>query len=119
MKWVITGSRNINDVSLITKILDTILEKYGKPTEFIHGNCYGVDKIGERWAFNNNINIKCFPANWTKYGKSAGPIRNKEMADYCSKDDVCIAIWDGSSKGTKNMIDTCRKNGIKVEINKI
>lgn len=119
MKWVITGSRHINDFNVISKILDSTLTKYGTPEEFIHGNCWGVDKIGGWWASQKRIPVKKFPADWLNYGKAAGPIRNKEMAEYCSKNDLCIAIWDGSSKGTKNMINLCENKGIKVEIHKI
>lgn len=116
MKWAITGSRGISDIEYIGNILSDILKRYGKPIEFIHGGCWGVDNIGKMWALANGIPVKEFPAQWKKYGKSAGPRRNKEMADYCEKSDLCIAIWDGSSKGTKNMIDNCKSKGMIVEV---
>ena len=47
-----------------------------------------------------------FNADWNKHGRAAGPMRNKQMADYA---DVLIAVWDGQSKGTKNMIDQMNK----------
>lgn len=119
MKWVITGSRGIKDIEYIGNILTYNLNIYGKPTEFIHGGCWGVDNIGKMWALANHIPVKEFPAEWGKYGKSAGPRRNKAMADYCSANDICIAIWDGNSKGTKNMIDNCKKKGMSVLVYKI
>ena len=57
--------------------------------------------MGRRWAIENGIPIKEFPANWQEFGRAAGPIRNGEMADYA---DALIAIWDGRSRGTADMI---------------
>lgn len=116
MKWVITGGRDITDKTLIESHLNDMMSKYGKPTEFIHGDCCGVDKIGGQWAEANNIPVKKFPANWSKHGKAAGPMRNREMAEYCLKEDLCIGIWDGKSKGTKDMLTVCEKKGINREI---
>ena len=70
------------------------------------GCARGADQIP--YEYNNIINsnreipIKEFPADWDKFGKSAGYVRNREMAEYC---DAAIIIWDGKSKGTKHMID--------------
>ena len=55
--------------------------------------------------------VKIIQADWQKYGKRAGPIRNKEMADYA---DTLIAFWDGQSRGTKNMIETARSQNLNV-----
>ena len=52
------------------------------------------------------LHPELFPADWDKHGRAAGPIRNKQMADYA---DVLIAVWDGKSRGTKNMIDEMNK----------
>jgi len=64
--------------------------------------------LGERWARTNGIKIKEMPANWNAHGKAAGPIRNREMATYA---DAAIIIWDGTSNGSRNMInEMIRKN---------
>jgi len=59
------------------------------------------DGLAEEWARENGIPIKRFPADWDKHGKAAGPIRNRAMAEYA---DALLAVWDGESKGTANMI---------------
>jgi hypothetical protein len=75
-----------------------------------------VDQIGEDWAREHNIPVKQFLAQWNIHGKSAGPIRNKEMAEYA---DALIAFWDGQSKGTKNMIEQMDKlNKLVIQIDK-
>ena len=53
--------------------------------------------------------------DWAKFGKAAGPIRNKTMAE---NGDALIAVWDGTSRGTKSMIDLAQKLGLKVFIYK-
>jgi hypothetical protein len=73
------------------------------------GYCRGVDILGDRWARENNIPIKYFPANWTKHGKSAGYIRNREMVEYA---DALIAIRKNNSKGTGHTINFAKKKGI-------
>lgn len=75
-------------------------------TEIISGTARGVDSIAESIAVTKGYPTKLFPADWDKYGKPAGAIRNKQMAEYA---DVLIAIWDGQSKGTKNMIETMNR----------
>ena len=72
-------------------------------SEVVSGTANGIDRRGEQWAAKNNIPIKQFPAEWDVYGKSAGYLRNYVMAQYA---DALIAIWDGKSKGTLNMINT-------------
>jgi NADPH-dependent 7-cyano-7-deazaguanine reductase QueF-like protein len=60
----------------------------------------------EQYAKENRIELKVFPADWNKHGRAAGPIRNAQMGDYA---DQLVAVWDGKSKGTKNMIDYMNK----------
>lgn len=112
MKVIVAGSRSITDEKLVHKFIDMINEKI-EITEIVSGGASGVDKLGEEWARKNNIPCTIFPADWEQYGKSAGPIRNREMAEYA---DALIAIWDYKSRGTLNMITTARKLGLIVEV---
>ena len=79
-------------------------------TEVVSGGARGVDKLGEIWAVKNDIPIRLFPANWKEHGRSAGYIRNKEMANYA---DALIALWDGKSAGTRHMVDLAIKADLK------
>jgi hypothetical protein len=112
MKIIIAGSRNFNDYNLLKSSCDNLLTQFTN-IEIVSGTAQGADKLGERYAGEKGYVIKQFPANWDKFGKSAGYIRNDEMAKYS---DMLIAFWDGTSKGTKHMIDLANKRGIKVEI---
>ena len=111
MKVIIAGSRNFNDYNLLKSSCDNLLTQFTN-IEIVSGTARGADKLGERYAREKGYSIKEFPANWN-LGKSAGYFRNDEMAKYS---DMLIAFWDGTSKGTKHMIDLANKRGIKVEI---
>ena len=50
-----------------------------------------------------------FPADWNRFGRTAGPKRNKQMANYAN---TLVAFWDGKSRGTKNMIDLAKCRGL-------
>jgi hypothetical protein len=105
MKVIIAGSRNIpagrdEFVMATIRMLSAANENY-RITEVVSGGARGADTLGEQYARKNGIPIRRFVAYWDVFGKSAGPKRNIEMADYA---DSLIAFWDGTSKGTKHMI---------------
>lgn len=81
--------------------------------EIVSGMSDGADRLGELYAEENGYGIKEFSADWANHGDSAGPIRNKQMAEYAN---ALIAFWDGSSKGTKIMISMAKDAGIKVKV---
>lgn len=110
-KVIIAGGRDYNDYHKISDTCDKILT-YDQ-IQIVSGKCSGVDYLGEKYAIENGYSIKEFPANWNKYKKAAGPIRNKEMAEYA---DILIAFYNGKSKGTKNMITLAKKNNLEIYI---
>lgn len=110
MKTIIAGSRGIDSYYVV----DFAIHDSGfNITEIVSGCARGVDQTAEKWAWYNDIPVKKFPADWDKHGKAAGPMRNREMAAYA---DALVAIWDGESRGTKNMIHEARKAGLDVYI---
>lgn len=100
MKTIICGSRGIINGGFVFKALNEITEI--DITEVVSGGCRGVDAIGEKWADMKKLPIRIFNAEWSRFGKAAGPIRNSDMGFYA---DCCIAFWDMKSSGTGNMID--------------
>jgi hypothetical protein len=99
MKVIIAGTRTIDDYKLV---VESIQRSGYDITEVVSGCATGVDRLGERWAIANNIPVKEMPADWNRYGNSAGPHRNRQMAEYA---DAAIIIWDGQSRGTRNMVE--------------
>jgi orotate phosphoribosyltransferase-like protein len=81
-------------------------------TQVVSGGAKGVDALGEFWAEDNGTDLKVFHAEWNRYGRGAGSIRNKQMANYA---DALIVIYDSSkSKGTTNMIKQAKQKGLKI-----
>ena len=114
IKVIIAGTRDFNDYAFLKKNVDYFLQGINpnnEEIEIVSGNARGADKLGERYAKEHNLPVKLFPANWDKYGKRAGYLRNQEMANYA---DVLIAFWDEKSKGTKHMIDIAKKQDLTV-----
>lgn len=98
---LVTGSRWWSDEETIYKALDAELERAGKIT-LVHGACRsGADAIAQKWGEDRGpekVIIERHPANWAKYGKYAGPIRNEEMVNAGA--DVCLAFPLRGSVGT-------------------
>ena len=99
MKTIIAGSRDIVDMGLLEI---AISRSDFSISEVVCGEAAGVDTLGRIWAEKNNIPVKSFPALWKRHGRKAGPIRNEQMGDYA---DNLLAVWDGSSPGTRHMIN--------------
>jgi hypothetical protein len=110
MKTIIAGSRNITSYEVVLNAIETASFDI---TEVVSGTAKGVDSLGEQFAKDCNLPIKRFPADWDQYGKSAGFIRNTEMARYA---EALIAIWDGTSSGTKHIITEANKYGLEIHI---
>ena len=114
MKLAIVGSRAFNNYRLMADKLSYWEEiNYCLITEVVSGGARGADSMGEMFARASNIPCKIFPAEWDKFGKSAGYKRNIDIVNYC---DEVIAFWDGKSKGTKHTIDIATKAGKKVTV---
>jgi hypothetical protein len=112
MKVIIAGGRDFYDYKKLKSACSYFL-KNEPNAEIVSGAANGADKLGERYAREHGLRISSHPADWDRYKKSAGYIRNKEMAEYA---DALIAFWDGKSKGTKHMIDLAREHGLKVRV---
>ena len=108
MKVIIAGSRTIVAFSILVDVIKEFdkIDKNITITEVVCGGAKGVDKLGSLWGSRHNIPIRLFPADWERYGRKAGMVRNEEMADYA---EAAIILWDGKSSGTANMIDFAKQ----------
>jgi hypothetical protein len=113
-KVIVAGSRNFCDYELLKcKLMFLLKNKLKNDVEIISGGAKGADCLGERFAKENGYNLRIFKANWNKYGKKAGPIRNTEMVEYA---DALVAFWDGKSKGTAHIIDFADFNCLNIRV---
>lgn len=115
MKVIIAGCRHITGCDAETAVATAIHGSgwLNQIKEVVSGAARGVDAAGEWWAKYMAIPCTRFPAVWKAHGKAAGPIRNNQMALYA---DALIAIWDGKSRGTLNMIEAMRALGKPVYV---
>ena len=111
---IIAGGRDLTDQALVSSKMDKIMSNIPKQDiVVVSGKARGADRLGEGWAKSRQIQIEEYPANWDKWGKRAGYIRNEEMAKSATH---LVAFWDGVSRGTKHMITLARKEGLKVRV---
>lgn len=113
-KVIVAGSRGFCDYRLMAKKLDYLLSsKSHDEIIVVSGGARGADSLGERYAREHKLKLKVFPADWDTFGKRAGYLRNKQMAEYA---DALVAFWDGQSRGTQHMIELARQYGLAVRI---
>lgn len=115
-KVIICGSRDFDNYELLKSKCDNILKKKkdsGEEIIIVSGCARGADKLGEKYAEENGYKVLKFPADWDKYGKRAGYLRNEKMAEEAN---ACIAFLrsDKECKGTLNMISISRKKKLLV-----
>ena len=117
---MVTGSRKHTNRAFIKAVLDSFL-LYAHPNRpyLIEGGAEGTDKIARDWAWANKVPCTTFEADWGRYGRRAGPIRNSRMLD--SKPSMMLAFPLGSfdeklSRGTYNAIEIALNRGIPTAI---
>ena len=115
LRVVIAGCRDYNNYQEAKEFIDLCLSNIRKENKIIivSGCASGADAIGEKYAAENGFEVEKYPADWEKYGRSAGPRRNRQMAEVS---DYVICFWDGKSRGTKSMIDYAKKFSKPVKI---
>ena len=119
---IIAGCRDFSDYEKLKAAADSIIpSEPNNDITIISGHANGADALGERYAREHKYNLELFPANWSLYGKAAGPIRNAKMANRANEFDkgVLVAFWDGRSRGTKSMIDIAIEIGLEVHVIRI
>lgn len=110
MRIIIAGGRDFTNTGMAFIYLESLV-KAGDV--IISGHASGADMMGELYAQKNKLQCELYPADWEKYGRAAGPIRNEEMAKTA---DMLIAFWNGKSRGTKSMIRLAKKHGCRVVV---
>ena len=112
---IIAGCRDFSDYELLAEKCDYYLHEKMQTHEviIISGHAKGADSLGEKYAQERGLNVELHPADWSRHGRAAGPIRNAEMA---ATSNALIAFWDGKSRGTANMIKLAIGKGLHVDV---
>lgn len=106
MKVAVVGSRD-----LLVGDLSQYLPK--ETTEIVSGGARGIDRCAARYAREKGLKLTEFLPNYEVYGRSAPIRRNVQIIEYA---DMVLAFWNGRSRGTKFVIETCRKKGKPIQI---
>jgi hypothetical protein len=109
MKVLICGSRHFQDRALMERTLSQFVI-----TEVVEGGAPGADTLAKEWASANNIPVTECMAEWEKYGRAAGPIRNRKML--LEGPELVIAFMANGSRGTKNMVKQAEKVGVRTHV---
>ena len=116
---IICGGRHFDNYDMLSNVMDDVMSEFDlsfDQIEIVSGHCSGADKLGEAFAKNHNICCKIFPADWSSYGRAAGPIRNSEMISYASESDIpiVVAFVSPKSKGTVDTVNKAKAKQFKV-----
>ena len=101
MKLAIVGSRNLSDIALDEYVTDEV-------SEIVSGGAVGVDRCAAAFARRREIILTEFLPEYETYGRAAPIVRNKQIVDYA---DRILVFWNGSSRGTKSVIEYAEKVG--------
>lgn len=116
MKTIIAGMRDFHHYPTL---LAAIRDCPWNIDHVVSGGATGVDALGEQYASESGLPLQVFAITrkqWNEFGKKAGPMRNRQMAESA---EALLAIWDGKSKGTKNMIETAQAKGLHVHVHMV
>lgn len=105
MKIAIVGSRNIVTIDI---------GKYvSNDDEIVSGGAVGVDRCAAEYAQKNGLKLTEFLPQYDRYGRAAPIVRNKQIVDYADK---IIVFWNGTSKGSRSVINYAEKVGKTYEV---
>lgn len=110
MRVLVCGGRDYKNVSKVRHALEAVHAKRGI-TLLIEGGATGADQLAREWAKTAGVQVQTCKAEWDKYGKAAGPIRNTEMLLHWKPEGV-IAFPGGT--GTADMVAKAKNAGLKV-----
>ena len=108
LRLIIAGSRGVRSYRTVAEAAETFCLCYGTPDAVLSGGAHGADNLGEEWARRKNIPVEVYPADWALHGRKAGIMRNAYMGRQAN---ALLAVWDGSSSGTRHMIEVARRKG--------
>ena len=111
-RLAIVGSRDFGDSGLVRRFVDRLRAS----TVVVSGGARGVDRVAVDAARLRDLGTEVFPADWDRFGRSAGIRRN---ADLVASVDGLVAFWDGSSPGTRDAIRRALDLGIWVRVYRV
>lgn len=109
LRVLVCGGRDYADAERVAEVLTAICQD---DAVIIHGAAKGADALADVWAREHGLRVERYPADWRKYGRRAGPVRNQQMLDE-GKPDLVVAFPGG--RGTADMVKRARAAGVAVQ----
>jgi hypothetical protein len=114
VRTIFAGSRNYHGYATIAVHARQMVVEHGRDIVFISGDAKtGADALIKLWCIRNRQPVIPVPAQWTKFSKNAGFIRNTLMSRMGTH---LVAFWDGQSRGTKHMIEQAKFRNLAVKV---
>ena len=114
---IVAGGRDFDNYPHMREMLDKVLAGLGEDAEIVSGHAKGADRLGERYAVEKGLRLRVMPADWKSLGRIAGIFRNQRMLDYASEETpMVVAFWDGSSRGTADILRRAGKAGVRTAV---
>lgn len=110
-RLLVCGGRDFNDRARLFGKLDDLLIERGGFDVIIQGGAKGADTLARVWAIERGVPVQQYTADWDKYAKAAGPIRNQQMLEE-GKPTLVVAFPGG--RGTQDMITRSRRRRIEI-----
>lgn len=109
MRLIIAGSRHLQ---ITPDTIGFLVDQFAlQPTVVLSGEAQGADRAGANWAMLTGVKLERYPADWHRFGKSAGHRRNRLMASFA---DALLLVWDGKSSGSKSMKEYAEQHQLKI-----
>lgn len=116
VKLIIAGGRDYDNYNELERVTDYMLSNLITTHKIVivSGGARGADSLAVQYAQIRGYELITMPADWEAHGRSAGYVRNAQMAEVATH---LLAFWDGRSRGTKHMVDIAHSMKIKVHVN--
>ena len=112
MRILVCGGRRFSRPDRLWQVLGELHQR----TPFsvlIHGGAPGADSLAGRWARSQGVSEQVFVADWQRYGRAAGPLRNQKMLEQ-GQPDLVVAFPGGP--GTRNMLQQAQQAGVAIQL---
>jgi hypothetical protein len=113
MNLAVVGYRGFNDYEFLDGVILQVMDEWGAPDRIVSGGARGADTLAERWADDNGVEKMIYPADWDRYGKKAGMLRNRQIVDDATH---MVAFLSPQSRGTWDSIRKAQTKGIPVRV---
>lgn len=113
IRIIIAGNRHFDNYRLLERKVEEFIAgvrmstgEKNEPVTIVSGGAGGADSLGEAFARSHGYGVERFPADWAKYGRAAGSVRNRKMVESDPDGVIVFRKEDGVNKGSDNLVSS-------------